>query len=79
MSEAMQRQTGQTPAWLLYSGVAIGVVGAALKSTLRVSANSSRLWPLRRTVRTSRWRLHLAREALRWLLPAQSWRLLGLS
>jgi hypothetical protein len=31
MSEAMQRQTGQTPAWLLYSGVAIGVVGAGVK------------------------------------------------
>jgi hypothetical protein len=31
MSEAMQRQTGQTPAWLLYSGFAIGVVGASVK------------------------------------------------
>jgi hypothetical protein len=31
MSEAMQRQTGQTPSWLLYSGVAIGVVGASVK------------------------------------------------
>ena len=31
MSEAMQRQTGQTPAWLLFSGVAIGVVGASVK------------------------------------------------
>jgi hypothetical protein len=31
MSEAIQRQTGQTPAWLLFSGVAIGVVGASLK------------------------------------------------
>ena len=30
MSEAMQRQTGQTPAWLLLSGVAIGVVGASV-------------------------------------------------
>ena len=31
MSEAKQRQTGQTPAWLLFSGVAIGVVGASVK------------------------------------------------
>ena len=31
MSEAMQRQMGQTPAWLLFSGVAIGVVGASVK------------------------------------------------
>jgi len=31
MSEAIQRQTGQTPAWLLFSGVAIGVVGASVK------------------------------------------------
>jgi hypothetical protein len=30
MSEAMQRQTGQTPAWQLFSGVAIGVVGASV-------------------------------------------------
>ena len=30
MSEAMQRQTGQTPAWLLFSGVAIGAVGASV-------------------------------------------------
>jgi hypothetical protein len=30
MSEAMQRQTGQTPAWLLFSGAAIGVVGASV-------------------------------------------------
>ena len=31
MSEAMERQTGQTPAWLLFSGVAIGVVGVSVK------------------------------------------------
>jgi hypothetical protein len=31
MSEAIQPQTGQTPAWLLFSGVAIGVVGASVK------------------------------------------------
>jgi hypothetical protein len=30
MSDAMQRQTGQTPAWLLFSGVAIGAVGASV-------------------------------------------------
>jgi hypothetical protein len=30
MSEAMQRQTRQTPAWLLFTGVAIGVVGASV-------------------------------------------------
>jgi hypothetical protein len=30
MSEAMQRRTCQTPAWLLFSGVAIGVVGASV-------------------------------------------------
>jgi hypothetical protein len=30
MSEAMQRQTGPTPAWLLFSGVAFGVVGASV-------------------------------------------------
>ena len=30
MSEAMQRQTGPRPAWLLFSGVAIGVVGASV-------------------------------------------------
>jgi hypothetical protein len=29
MSEAMQRQMGQTSAWLLFSGVAFGVVGAS--------------------------------------------------
>jgi hypothetical protein len=28
--EAMQRQTGPTPAWLLFSGVAFGVVGASV-------------------------------------------------
>jgi hypothetical protein len=30
MSEAMRRRTGQTPAWLLFSGVAFGVVGASV-------------------------------------------------
>ena len=30
MSEAMQRHTGQRPAWLLFSGVAIGAVGASV-------------------------------------------------
>ena len=30
MSEAMQRQTGHTPVWLLFSGLAIGVVGASV-------------------------------------------------
>ena len=30
MSEAMQRHTGQRPAWLLFSGVALGVVGASV-------------------------------------------------
>jgi hypothetical protein len=30
MSEAMQRQAGQTPAWLLFSGLTIGVVGASV-------------------------------------------------
>ena len=30
MREAVQRQTGQTPAWLLFSGVAFGVVGASV-------------------------------------------------
>lgn len=30
MSEAMQRQTGHTPPWLLFSGLAIGVVGASV-------------------------------------------------
>jgi hypothetical protein len=30
MSEVMQRETRQTPAWLLFAGVAIGVVGASL-------------------------------------------------
>ena len=30
MSEAMQRQWGQMPAWLVFSGVAIGVVGASV-------------------------------------------------
>ena len=30
MSEAMRLQTGRTPAWLLFSGVAIGVVGASV-------------------------------------------------
>ena len=31
MSEAMRLQTGRAPAWLLCSGVAIGVVGASVK------------------------------------------------
>ena len=30
MSEAMRWQAGQTPAWLLFSGVAFGVVGASV-------------------------------------------------
>jgi hypothetical protein len=30
MSESMRRQTGRMPAWLLISGVAIGVVGASV-------------------------------------------------
>ena len=30
MSEAMQRPWGQMPAWLVFSGVAIGVVGASV-------------------------------------------------
>ena len=30
MGEAMRRQTGRMPAWLLFSGVAIGVVGASV-------------------------------------------------
>jgi hypothetical protein len=30
MREAMQRQSAQTPAWLLFSGVAIGVLGASV-------------------------------------------------
>jgi hypothetical protein len=31
MSEAVRLQKGRTPAWLLFSGVAIGVVGASVK------------------------------------------------
>ena len=31
MSKAMQRPIGQMPAWLVFSGVAIGVVGASGK------------------------------------------------
>jgi hypothetical protein len=31
MSKAMRRPMGQMPAWLVFSGVAIGVVGASLK------------------------------------------------
>src|SRR4029450_538068 len=31
MSEAIQRQRGQMPVWLVFSGVAIGVVGASVK------------------------------------------------
>ena len=31
MSEAIQRHTGQMPVWPVFSGVAIGVVGASLK------------------------------------------------
>jgi hypothetical protein len=31
MGEAVRLQTGRTPAWLLFSGVAIGVVGASVK------------------------------------------------
>ena len=31
MSKAMQRPMGQMPAWLVFSGVAIGVVGASVK------------------------------------------------
>jgi len=30
MSEAMRLQAGRTPAWLMFSGVAIGVVGASV-------------------------------------------------
>ena len=30
MSEAVQRQMGHTPVWLLFSGLAIGVVGASV-------------------------------------------------
>jgi len=30
MSEAMQRQGGHTPAWLLFSGLVIGVPGASV-------------------------------------------------
>jgi hypothetical protein len=30
MSENMRRQPGQTPAWLVFSGMAIGVVGASV-------------------------------------------------
>jgi hypothetical protein len=30
MSEAVQRQSGQMPAWLVLSGVAVGVVGASV-------------------------------------------------
>jgi hypothetical protein len=30
MSEAMPRQTGQTPAWLVFLGVACGVVGVSV-------------------------------------------------
>jgi hypothetical protein len=32
MSEAMQRQTGQTTAWPLFSGVAFGIVGASVNN-----------------------------------------------
>ena len=31
MSKAMQRPMGQMPAWLVFSGVGIGVVGASVK------------------------------------------------
>jgi hypothetical protein len=30
MSEAMQRQWGQMPAWLVFAGVAVGIVGASV-------------------------------------------------
>jgi hypothetical protein len=41
MSQTLQRPTNQMSAWLVFSGVAIGIVGATVKSTPRVSANSS--------------------------------------
>jgi len=31
MSQTVQRQTNQTPVWLVFSGVVIGIVGAIMK------------------------------------------------
>ena len=50
MSEAMQRQWGQMPAWLVFSGVAKASPSERV-STARVSANSWWLWAVGRTVR----------------------------
>jgi hypothetical protein len=77
MSEAIQRQTGQTAAWLLFSGVAIGVVGASVKKHAEsvgelVAALATRTYSSDVAVAAA-----LAGEAWRCLLPAQSWRLLG--
>jgi hypothetical protein len=78
MSEAMQRRTGQTPAWLVFLGVAIGVVGASVKKHAEsvgelVAALATRTYSF-----GCRAAAALGQGAWRCLLLAQSWRLLGL-
>jgi hypothetical protein len=73
MSEAIQRQTGQMPAWLLFRGWRLASLEPALTSTARVSANSSWLCATGRRIRMQQWPLRLANGACRCLLLAQSW------
>jgi hypothetical protein len=41
MSQIVQRETNHMPAWLIFAGVAIGVVGAAVKKHAESIGNSS--------------------------------------
>ena len=77
MSEAMQRQTGQTPAWLLFSGVAVGVVGASVNKHAESVGELVVALRAGRRIRMQRWLLGLANGACCCLLLAQSWCWLG--
>jgi hypothetical protein len=77
MSEALQRHIGPMPTWLMFSAALLASSERALRSTPRVSANSSSLWTLGRTPQTWR-RPRPASGGSGCLSSGQLWRSLGL-
>jgi hypothetical protein len=51
MSAAMHRQKGQMSGWLMFSGMAIGVVGASVRKHAEGVAESVVFWAAGQTIR----------------------------
>jgi hypothetical protein len=73
MSAAMHRQKGQMPAWLMFSGMAIGVVGASVRKHAESVAEFVVFLGSRTDNSDLARLLRLAVGAWCCLLPAPSW------